>query len=124
MGRISLGRTGKKLKYIYFLDMTHRYIPTNSTYRQNQLKWLNILHHVHGSFCDCPNGMAHTTALIFENNPDLQFSPPEKDIIKSCLSGENTGDKDGENHGVDGFTGEELELLFKEPDGEDAAADR
>ena len=68
--------------------------------------------------------MTHTATLIFENNPDLKFSPPEKDIIKKCLSGEPTTDPAGGDHGVDAFTGEELEQLFKEPDGEDAAADR
>lgn len=95
-----------------------RYIPTKSTKRQNDLKWLNLLHHVHGCFCDCDNGITHTAAFIFEQEKELKFTPPEKDIIKQCLSGDVTTATAGDQ-GIDGFTGEELETLFNE-DADDA----
>lgn len=99
--------------------MSHRFIPTKPTKRQTNLRWMNMLHHVHDLFCDCPNSITHTATFIFEQEPKHVFLPPEKDIIKQCLSGEQDTAAGGDP-GIDAFTGEELENLFKDDAGEDA----
>ena len=93
--------------------MTTRWIPTKSTQRQQKLKWINMLCHVHDTFCDCCQPLAHTATLIFEQEKDLPFTPPEKDLIKSCLSGDGRTATDG---AADDNIGDgDLERLFEEP---------
>lgn len=98
--------------------MTTRFRPTKSTLRQSKLKWMNLLHHCHDAFCDCENGITHTILHIFEQENNHNFTPPEKDFIKSCLSGEGTTIMAGDHE--EGFTEGDLEELFKEDVGEDA----
>jgi len=97
--------------------MSFRLQPTKPTKRQAALKWMNMLHHIHDLMCDCPNSITHTAAFIFEQEPKHNFLPPEKDLIRKCLSGEPATDAGGDQ-GVDAFTGEELENLFKDDAGE------
>lgn len=96
--------------------MSTRYIPTKSTLRQQKLKWMNSLVHQHDIFCDCPHPLEHTAILIFEQEPKLHFKPPEKDLIKKCLTGEDTA---GAAADPDAFGEGDLDLLFKEDFGED-----
>lgn len=91
--------------------MSYRYIPTKDSKRQQEQKWINGLCHLHGIFCDCSSPLEHTTSLIFEKEPTLQFSVPEKQLIEKCLSGEGHTTQDGE-----GTIGEgDLDALFGEP---------
>ncbi len=94
--------------------MTNRYIPTQDSHRQKQLKWMNALVHIHDFMCDCYHPLEHTSAFIFEKEGKLQFSTPEKQLILKCLS----GDAAGTTH-TDGGEGDiqegDLEKLFEEP---------
>lgn len=66
---------------------------------------------VHDNFCECPHPVEHTTVLLFQQEPQQNLSPIEKDIIKKCLGGEATAtentDPDGDVLG-DG----DLDALF------------
>lgn len=97
--------------------MTTRFQPTKSNYKQQQLKWTNWLVHAHDMLCDCPKPLEHTAVLIFQQEPELQFTTPEKDLIKKCISSDH-----GEDAGaVDDF-GDDLEDLFKDDIGDEDAA--
>lgn len=98
--------------------MSTRFRPTKSTLKQTKLKWMNLLHHCHDAFCDCDHGITHTILHIFEQENHHNFTAPEKDFIKSCLSGEKTTITAGDHE--EGFTEGDLEELFKEDVGEDA----
>ncbi|AXQ66510.1 MAG: hypothetical protein [Anelloviridae sp.] len=97
--------------------MSTRYIHPKSTIRQKKLQWINMLVHCHDIMCDCPTPLEHTTALIFEQEPELRFKPPEKDLIKKCLT--TTTDTEDAAGDPDGFGEGDLEDLFKENFGED-----
>lgn len=99
--------------------MTTRFRPTKSTIRQTKLKWMNMLHHVHDSYCDCESAITHTILHIFDQENNHNFTTQEKDFIKSCLSGEPTTITAGDHE--EGFTEGDLEELFKEDAGDDAA---
>lgn len=47
-----------------------------------------MLVHTHDLFCDCPHPVDHTAAFIFQQEKELKFTTPEKDLIKKCLGGE------------------------------------
>ncbi len=91
--------------------MSTRYIPTKDSFRQKKLKWINSLCQLHDTWCDCYNPIQHTIILLFEQEPQLEFTPPEKDIIKKCLSGDAPTTKE------DGDTIQEGDLaaIFQEP---------
>ena len=110
------GGTGKKLKNIFFTDMTTRYIPPKSTIRQKKLQWMNLICHIHDMQCDCPSPLEHTAILLFEQEPDLKFKTPEIDLIKKCLTTTATS---GENGDQDAIGEGDLEELFKENFGEE-----
>lgn len=95
-----------------------RYIPPRNSKRQQALKWMNMLAHVHDLICDCYNPIEHTAAFIFEQEKHLKFTPPEKDTIKQCLFGENTTTTAGDQD-VDGLDAGTLEELFKEDAGDE-----
>lgn len=98
--------------------MSTRLIPTKPTLRQKNLRWMNMLVHTHDLFCDCSAPLQHTVILIHQQEPDIDYLPIEKDIIKRCLTGETTGGAaaDPEGDGLDAGT---LEDLFKEDFGEE-----
>lgn len=78
---------------------------------------MNMLVHCHDIMCECPSPLEHTAALIFEQEPELRFNTPEKDLIKKCLTtGTDIADAAGD---PDGFGEGDLEDLFKENFGED-----
>lgn len=79
---------------------------------------MNLIHHCHDAFCDCDNGITHTILHIFEQENNHKFTPPERDFLQSCLSGEETTITAGDHE--EGFTEGDLEELFKEDVGEDA----
>lgn len=98
--------------------MSHRYVPTQDSKRQKQLKWINGICQLHDFFCDCCSPVTHTITFLFEKEPKQEFSPPEQDLIKKCLSGEgDTAD------GADADTLQEgdLDILFQEPFAEEDA---
>lgn len=76
-----------------------------------------MLVHCHDIMCNCPSPLEHTAALIFEQEPELNFKPPEKDLIRKCLT--TTTATDGAAEDPDAFEEEDLENLFKENFGED-----
>lgn len=77
-----------------------------------------MLAHIHDNICDCNQPIVHTAALIFEEEPDLKFSPPELDIIKKCLTGETTAIA-ATDHEPDVIGEGDLEDLFKEDFGDE-----
>lgn len=77
-----------------------------------------MITHTHDIFCDCYDPITHTAALIFEQEPDLKFSPPEKDIIKKCLTGDDTTAATKEEN-PDGIGEGDLDALFTEDFGEE-----
>lgn len=96
--------------------MTTRYCPTNDTYRQKKLKWMNGICHYHDIMCKCPNPLECTIRLIIEQEPDLKFNNIEKDLLKKCIT---TEEKDTEDGDQDDFGEGDLENLFKEDFGEE-----
>lgn len=79
---------------------------------------MNLIYHCHDAFCDCDNGLTHTILQLFEQENHHNFTAPEKDFIKSCLSGDAPTIMAGDHE--EGFTEGDLEELFKEDVGEDA----
>lgn len=80
-----------------------------------------MLAHIHDSKCDCPNSMEHTIMLIFEQEKELKFTTPEKDLIKQCISGETTAVA-ATDHEPDDIGDVDLTDLFKEDFGEEDTA--
>lgn len=94
-----------------------RFIPTKDTLRQKKLKWMNFLCHAHDMNCDCCNPLECTVRLIFEQEKDLKFTTPEKDLIKKCVTGEET--HTGGDAADQDIIGEgDLDALFGEDFGE------
>ncbi len=98
--------------------MSHRWIQPKSNLKEKKLQWLNLIAHAHGIFCDCPDPMEHTIALIAEQEPDLRFKTPEKDLIKKCLGGEPAATA-GETVEEDAFGPGDLDILFADDGGEE-----
>lgn len=96
--------------------MSTRYIPTKDTQKQKKLKWLNLITHAHDIFCDCDEPLTHTIAEILRAEPGIKFNTQEKDLLKSCL-GDTTTTEDA----LDVIGEGDLDELFKEDIGEDAA---
>lgn len=80
---------------------------------------MNSLVHTHDIFCDCPHPLEHTAFMIFEQEPELKFTPPEQDTIKKCLTTTTGMDIVADDHDNDGFGEGDLEDLFKEDFGEE-----
>lgn len=100
--------------------MSTRLVPARPTLRQQNIKWMNMLVHCHDLFCDCPTPLQHTIILIHQQEPDIDFKPIEKDIIKRCLTGEPTAVTATDHDGDDIEEGL-LDALFKEDFGEEDA---
>lgn len=98
--------------------MSTRIVPAKSTLRQNNLKCMNMMVHAHDMICDCPTPLQHIVILIFQQEPDLDFKPIEKDLIKKCLTGEHT-DRTATDNADDGVEEGLLDALFKEDFGEE-----
>lgn len=98
--------------------MSTRFIPSKPTLRQQKLQWMNMLAHIHDQKCDCNNPMEHTLMLIVEEEPSLKLRTPEIDLIKKCITGETTTEKDGDQE-PDGIGEGELDALFKDDFGEE-----
>lgn len=97
--------------------MSIRYKPSKSTLRQKKLQWMNLLCHSHDIFCDCPNPLECTIILIANQEPELKFTTPEKDLLKKCLT---TTEATADNAGDPDVIGEgDLDALFSENFGED-----
>lgn len=79
---------------------------------------MNMIAHVHDNVCDCYDPITHTAALIFEEEPDLKFLPAEKDIIKTCLTGETTATAATDQE-LDVIGEGDLEDLFREDFGDE-----
>lgn len=88
-----------------------RYIPTKDTLRQKKLKWMNFLCHAHDIHCDCANPLECTVVLIFNQEKELKFRPPERDLIIKCVTGEETR-TDGDAVDQDIIGKEDLDALF------------
>ena len=101
--------------------MSTRLQPAKSSLRQNNIKWLNSIVHSHDFFCDCPTPLQHAVVLIFQQEPDLDFKPIEKDLLKKCLGEATTANTATaqEDYGIEEGT---LEDLFKEDFGEENVA--
>lgn len=113
-----MAERARNLKYIVFTDMSTRYIPPKTTLRQKKLQWMNLLAHIHDERCDCPNPLEHTILLIVEQEKELKFNAPEKDLIKKCLSGDTITAVPGDP--TDDVIGDgELAALFAEELGEE-----
>lgn len=100
--------------------MTTRLIIPKPSIRQQNVKWMNTMVQVHDNFCDCSTPLQHIVVLIFQTEPEIDFKPIEKDLIKKCLSGEH-GDVTATDHEKDGLEEGTLEDLFKEDFGEEDA---
>lgn len=100
--------------------MTTRLIQPKPSLRQQNLKWMNGMVHYHDIFCDCCTPLQHIIILILQQEPELDFKPIEKDLIRRCLGDTTTAvtatgpEEPGLEEGV-------LEDLFKESFGEDVA---
>lgn len=94
--------------------MSTRIKPAKPTIREQNLKWMNFIVHAHDIICDCNKPLEHTAILIFQQEPELQFTPIEKDIIKRCITAD-PGKEDGDD---DVFGDGALEDLFKEDSGD------
>lgn len=79
---------------------------------------MNMLAHIHDTNCDCYNPLEHTIVLILEQEKELKFKAPEKDLLRKCIGDAATA---GEGADPDGFTEGDLEDLFKEDGGEENA---
>ncbi len=78
--------------------------------------------HMHDFFCDCPTPLQHAVILIFQQEPDLDFKPNERDLIKKCLGEPTTAATatgPEEDYGIEEGT---LEDLFKEDFGDEDTA--
>lgn len=98
--------------------MSTRFKPAKLTLRQQKLTWMNLLAHIHDNKCDCPHPMEHTCMLIFEEEKELKFTTPEKDLIQKCLSGDTATGVPGDP--TEDIIGDgELAALFGEELGEE-----
>lgn len=98
--------------------MTTRLVPAKPTIRQQNLKWMNLMIHCHDMMCDCPTPLQHIIVHIFQTEPEIDFKPIEKDLIKRCITGETTTAV-GVDHEEDALDAATLEDLFKENTGEE-----
>lgn len=98
--------------------MSNRFKQPQTTIRGKKIQWMNLLTHCHDVFCECDNPITHTITLIFEQEKEFKFTPQERDLIQSCLTGETTGTDHGDKE-EDVFGDGVLEDLFKESTGDD-----
>lgn len=83
--------------------------------KELQLKFTNILHHLHDLACECNQPLLHSTKLILTKlNPEL--TTEERKQLQKCLGSTQEGDATGAE---DIDFGEDLETLFAD-DIEDA----
>lgn len=94
----------------------------NSTPRQQENAWMNLLWNSHDQFCNCDDPLLHFMVLV---NRDGNYKKPVSDIenIKCLLTGPTTEEEDGTKEEEDhGFEPGDLEKLFAE-NGEDIATE-
>lgn len=77
-----------------------------------------MLAHTHDAFCDCTEPIVHTAILCFSEEPSMKFTPPEKDLIKKCITGETTDTENGDL-GFDVIGEGDLAALFDGDIGEE-----
>lgn len=101
--------------------MSTRLKHPKTSIRSNNIKWLNSIVHGHDFICDCSTPLQHAIILILQQEPDIDFTPIEKDIIRKCLGDTTTAVSAGdhEDFGVEEGV---LEDLFKEGIGEEDIA--
>lgn len=101
--------------------MTTRLKYPKTSIRSNNIKWLNSIVHGHDFICDCSSPLQHAVVLIFQQEPQLDLTTPEKDLIRKCLGDTITAASAGdpEDFGVEEGV---LEDLFKEDIGEEDTA--
>lgn len=73
--------------------------------------------HAHDMICDCYSPLEHTVTQIFQKEPELKFTAPEKDLIRKCLTGEH-GDVTATDHDGDVLEEGLLDAIFKEDFGD------
>lgn len=78
------------------------------------LKLTNTLHHIHGLFCDCNEGIYHCLKEILQQT-GKEFNKKQQEQLKKCLGStqETTG-----TDAADIDFGEDLDALFAD-DGEE-----
>lgn len=81
-----------------------KYTPT-----EQQNNWINLIWSTHDQFCGCDDVTSHLLLALSKNNPKKLTSKDIKEI-KWHLTGETTGDNDGD--AVDALDIGDLELLF------------
>lgn len=92
---------------------------TSLTPRQQEIKWLNIVHETHDQFCSCNSTLEHLLSCINQQNNPTKLQ--KKDIKKQlCLLTGETTEQDGDPAGdaVDALDFGDLEELFSENIGE------
>ncbi len=83
--------------------------------KESQLKFINCVVGCHDLCCTCYNPLYHSCKIIL-NQLAPELTKEDKHQLKQCL-GEDTTTKDDDI----GVTGEDLEKLFAQDDGEDDA---
>lgn len=92
---------------------------TSLSPRQQEIKWLNIIHETHDQFCSCNSTLQHLLSCINHQNNSTKLSKKEINKQLCLLTGETT-ETDGGAAGdaVDGLDFGDLEELFSENIGE------
>mgnify|MGYP002699997134 CR=1 FL=1 len=114
-GLVQSGGTGKKLKMIFILQMSRYVKPTENT-KQQQIKFVNAVVHLHDMQCDCNSPLEHSVDIIFTQEKNLRFNAQEKQKIRKCLTTQEDGDLE---EGVDALGEGVLEALFEQDFGEE-----
>lgn len=83
------------------------FVPRKLNTKNSNLDWINLIAGLHDLQCDCSEPLKHTIEEIYKQEPSLD---PSK-----CLTTEKATTED------DGFGPGDLEALFADDGGEDAA---
>ena len=75
--------------------------------------------HTHDMICECPTPLEHIIVHLFQQEPELRFKTPEKDLIKKCLTTTTT---DGAVADPGDIGEGELNALFAQDFGEEDTA--
>ncbi len=100
------GGTGKKLKILFFTEMTSKLL-TPALYSDNGLEnqWLNVVWGTHDLICGCNSAIKHLAGILQRKGDQLCLPSTTED------AGTQTTDKDGEQ---DAFEEGDLDALFSE----------